>query len=194
MPQRRLSELESFVLGLVWRHGPLTAYEIRRLLAQSPSTQWTASAGSIYPLVARLERSRHLKSALERNGRRSRRNYALTPLGHAALQSWIGPPLDEQAITVTHDPLRSRARFLAALTPSQRRRWVDAALEALVEVERRVDAWHALHASAGDPFAALVTRHGQLDLAFRRAWLREVRAAGSGAVSRPASARRGAQP
>lgn len=169
-PRTRLSELECFVLGLVWQGQPCAAYDIRRRLAESPSTQWSASAGAIYPLVARLERRGLLKGRARRTGKRARREYSLTPRGLSALRAWIGPPFDDAAITVTHDPLRSRARFLAALTPSQRKAWVRAARETLDEVERLVRAWGERHTS-DDPFAALVTLHGEMDLAFRRAWL-----------------------
>lgn len=109
-----------------------------------------------------------------------RRDYTLTARGLAALRAWIGPPLTGEAVSVTHDPLRSRARFLGALAAAERRRWVAGALEALEQVERRVAAWHEVHATAGDPFAELMTAHAQLDLAFRRAWLEKVRAATNG--------------
>ena len=56
--KQSLSELEAFVLGLIWQFGPISPYAIRRHMHQSPSTQWSASAGAIYPLVAKLEKSK----------------------------------------------------------------------------------------------------------------------------------------
>ncbi len=172
MPRNRLSELECFVLGLIWRHGPCTAYEVRRMLAESPSTQWSGSAGSIYPLVTRLERRGLLNGSPQRSGKRASRAYSVNAEGVRALRSWIGPPIPPEAVTVTHDPLRSRVRFLGVLTPRQRARWARAALEALNTVQARVEAWDREYAHGGnDPVAALMTRHAELDLAFRRAWL-----------------------
>jgi hypothetical protein len=49
---RRLSELEAAVLGLVWSDGPCTAYAVRRTVQNSLSTQWSGSAGAVYPVVA----------------------------------------------------------------------------------------------------------------------------------------------
>ncbi len=171
MPRTRLSELECFVLGLVWRHGPCAPYDVRRLLAESPSTQWSASAGSIYPLAARLEKAGYLRGRARRTGKRARRELTLTPKGLRALRTWIGPVMAPEAATVTHDPLRSRARFLGALTPAQRRAWVRAARATLDDVETKVRRWHEEHAEGGDAYASLITLHAEMDLAFRRAWL-----------------------
>lgn len=180
MRERRLSELECFVLGLVWRHGPVSAYGVRRHLTASPSTQWSGSAGAIYPLVRRLERRGLLKSSAVRRGRRRGREYVITERGLRALRAWIGPPLGAEAVTVAYDPLRSRARFLGALSAAERRAWVAAALEGLEEVARRVRAWEEAY-GAGDEWARLVTRNGELDVRTRAAWVREVgRAAGEG--------------
>ena len=89
------------------------------------------------------------------------------------LKAWIGPPLSPEAITVAYDPLRSRARFLEALTPAQRQRWFKAAEAALLQVAAQVRVWHASY--AGKAFAAILTRHGELDVAARRQWLADVR-------------------
>jgi DNA-binding PadR family transcriptional regulator len=171
--KRPASELESFVIGLVWQSGPCSAYDVRRALTASPSTQWSASAGAIYPLVRRLEKRGLLQSRTKTRGKRARRLYSVTPAGRRALRHWIGPPIAEEAITVTYDPLRSRARFLKALSKSERIRWVEASLTALEAVESRVQRWHEMYGQ--EPYAALLTRNGELELQVRRTWLREVR-------------------
>lgn len=185
-PAPRLSELECFVLGLIWQTGPASAYDIRRRVSESPSTQWSASAGAIYPLVQRLHRRRLLSARGETTGRRARRTYSITPAGLRALRAWIGPPLAREAITVAYDPLRSRARFLAALPPEDRLAWVDAARAALDQVAEKVRAWDAAHAA--DPFAALITRNGELDVQSRARWLDELaRALAPGKPAGPAT-------
>lgn len=173
--KRQLSELECFILGLVWKFGPCTAYSIRQQLQSSPSTQWSGSAGAIYPLVQRLERAGLLKSRSAGRGRRASQEYAITPRGETALRHWIGPPFPPEAMTVTHDPLRSRMRFLSALPPTERRAWIDAAIDSLREVAQRVRAWEQANQADADPFVALLTRSGLLDVSARRTWLREAR-------------------
>lgn len=186
MPRAARSELECFVIGLVWQLGPSSPYDIRRHMHASPSSQWSASAGAIYPLMRRLETEGLLRSESATHGRRARRVYTATPDGLRALRAWIGPPLSPDAVTVSHDPLRSRARFLGALTPDQRRRWLAAARAALDELERRIQAWDTEQHPA-DPFAAHMTRCGTLDLAARRTWLADL----PGAPARPQRTRSG---
>jgi DNA-binding PadR family transcriptional regulator len=171
---RKHSELECFTLGLVWQLGPCSPYDVRRHMQQSPSTQWSGSAGAIYPLMQRLQRRGLLVAKSERNGKRRRKEYTVTSKGIAALKEWIGPPLSPEAVTVSYDPLRSRARFLGVMTPAQRREWVEAAAAALQEVSRRVESWRQTYATGDDPFTAAVNRHGELDVQWRQAWLDEV--------------------
>lgn len=190
-PQPAATDLEAFALGLIWRHGPCTAYTVRKLMADSPSTQWSASAGAIYPLVRRLEKRGLLKSLAARGDARNARRYAATPRGVAALREWIGPPLPAAAITVAYDPLRSRARFLAALAPAERRAWIDAAIEALNVVAERVRRWDELYSVEGDPHAASMTRSGELDVRSRREWLELLARADHGTARPPRAPRRG---
>lgn len=178
MPNRtpRRSELEGFVLGLVWERGPCSPYELRTHMQRSPSTQWSGSAGAIYPLIRRLERIGLVRSAAKRTGKRVRREYSITPKGRGALKAWVGPPLASDAVTVAHDPLRSRARFIGALTAAERLAWLSAAREALNEVERLVRAWQ--EEFGGGESASLMTLSGELDVKSRREWIEAV-AAGS---------------
>jgi DNA-binding PadR family transcriptional regulator len=175
MAKREKSELEGFVLGLVWQFGPCSAYEIRKHLLTSPSTQWSGSAGAVYPLVRRLARQGLLVGSKGRTGKRPRTTYQVSPKGLKELRGWIGPPLMEAAISVPHDPLRSRARFLAALSASERKRWIDAAALALEAVEGSVREWHALYGEVGDPFLAAMTEQAETDLRTRRQWLAKLR-------------------
>jgi DNA-binding PadR family transcriptional regulator len=177
MPPRTRSELECFVLGLVWQLGPCSPYEIRRQMQLSPSTQWSASTGAIYPLMRRLERAGLLAARSAMAGKRPRYEYRITRRGVVALKRWIGPPLAADAVTVAHDPLRSRARFLAALTPGERRVWFAAARSALDEVERRVTDWSQRQShhpgNAIRSASRIMTRSGELDVRSRRQWLKE---------------------
>lgn len=168
------SELECFVLGLVWQLGPVSAYSVRTHMQKSPSTQWSGSAGAIYPLLRRLQSGRLVTGLRDKVGRRSRMRYRITAAGLNALRQWIGPPLRGDVVTVTYDPLRTRARFLAALPPARQREWFAAAIATLDEVEKRVRTWHALHAGGGNPYLVLLTLHGELDVQARRKWLEQV--------------------
>jgi DNA-binding PadR family transcriptional regulator len=170
--RRHLSELECFTLGLVWQIGPCTPYVIRKWMLDSPSTQWSGSAGAIYPLVRRLEGYGLLRARQEATGRRNHETYSITQAGLKALKQWIGPPLADEAVTVAYDPLRSRARFLGTLTRRQQLAWLEAALDVLDVVGARVKEWEALY-TGDDEFLRLIARTGQIDVQSRRRWVRE---------------------
>jgi hypothetical protein len=92
----------------------------------------------------------------------------------------VGPPLPDFAVTVAHDPLRSRARFLAALGPEARLAWLASARAALDQVEARVRQWAAKEGPKADASESIVTRSGELDVASRRQWLDEIHGVLSG--------------
>ena len=50
-----LTEFESHVLALIWRHQPTTAYQVRHAHAQSPTLDMALSQGSVYPAIERLK-------------------------------------------------------------------------------------------------------------------------------------------
>ncbi len=103
MPRNR-SELEGFVLGLVWQMGASTPYEVRQQMKRSPSSQWSGSAGAIYPLFLRLRKAGLVRAKVRKTGRRKGSQYELTPKGLAALRQWVGPPIPPEAVSVAHDP------------------------------------------------------------------------------------------
>ncbi|MCL4741188.1 MAG: PadR family transcriptional regulator [Phycisphaerales bacterium] len=177
MPNR--SELECFVLGLIWQYGPVSAYGVRRQMRESPSRQWSASTGAIYPALRRLERDGLILGRELHRGKRRRREYEITRAGLGSLRGWVGPPLGEETLTVTYDPLRSRARFLGALSPRARVEWVDGALRALDEVEAKVRAWSSDH-DGEDPFLIAVTMNALLETESRRRWLERLRRIAAG--------------
>ena len=188
-------ELECFVLGLIWQHGPCSPYQVRRILLDSPSTRWSGSAGAIYPLVRRLEKQGAVTGKAARAGKRRRREYAITARGRAILRRWIGPPLSEQAVTVTSDPLRTRARFLGLLTVAERETWLAEAHAALERVLEAVAWWDERYGGLADPHLRALTAHAERETTARRAWLADLEtikpAATPSGPARRGSGRRG---
>src|SRR5215510_939473 len=117
---RALSELEGCVLGHLWKHGPSTAYSIRKEMLDSPSSHWSGSAGAIYPLLERLERRGLVVSRQAARGDRRVCSYGQTSLGSRHFLRWLGPPLEREVVSIAVDPLRTRIHFLGALTPRRR--------------------------------------------------------------------------
>ena len=167
---RTLTELESCVLGAIWQRGPCTAYAIRREFALSVTPYWSASAGSIYPVVARLRRLRLIEAERTRWGERTRARYAITSSGLAALRSWIGPPIPSEVVAPAFDALRTRVSYLGALSEAQRRRFVDRAIadirRALADIRERFAREPPV-----DPFDAIAESSVLDELEARLGWL-----------------------
>lgn len=118
-----LTELDNCILGIIWRDGPMSAYDVRSHLARSSTVAWSSSTGTVYPSIRRLVAS-GLIQASARSGPRKRQLLHVTEPGMAALRRWLQEVMPELG-SATADPLRTRVHFLAALPPPQRQRAFD---------------------------------------------------------------------
>jgi DNA-binding PadR family transcriptional regulator len=138
---RTLTELEGAVLGAVVRDGPCTSYAVKEMFRASPSEFWSGSAGSIYPLMKRLEQRGLVASEKGSTGRRGHRTYRATPKGRRAFARWMTDA--ERAAAMGIDPLRTRLVFLGQLSARDRTEFcagVEAALDELPPPAPRDDA------------------------------------------------------
>lgn len=173
MNRETLSEIEACVLALVSANGPATPYAIRKVFLNSPSPQWGGSAGTIYPLIARLLRRKLIHSRLRLTGKRRGYRISLTTAGSRALQLWLAIPIPEWVAGVPPDPLRTRVRFLSAINPRQQRAFLQNAYQRTQAHLRLVEAdCEQKRAKGGLPY--LVARGALLSMLSRCAFLREV--------------------
>jgi DNA-binding PadR family transcriptional regulator len=122
---RVLSELEGVCLGLVRKHDPCTAYRVRQRLKEAPSSHWQASAGSVYPLLTRLEEEGLVTTTSDKADGRGRKLLSITKPGRASLKKWMLAALNQSIISSVTDPIRSRMFFLDVLGVSQRLPYLD---------------------------------------------------------------------
>jgi DNA-binding PadR family transcriptional regulator len=97
----------------------------------SPSTEWSGSAGAVYPAIRRLTERGLVHAELLPDARRASR-LTLTPDGIQALEGWamdVG-----RALGVGLDPFRLRAGIWTNFAPEQRRACLTRLLEG-VEAE-----------------------------------------------------------
>jgi DNA-binding PadR family transcriptional regulator len=148
--RKELTELERCVLGVIWRDGPLTAYEIAALFAKSLSPYWSGSAGAIYPAVKRL-RGRGLISGQQRAWNGAKKTVVrITKKGIVSLRDWLTPPIAAEAAAPAFDSIRTRLFFLEVLPLRERRAIVDDAIRATKEHIRRFEQRRAEDMAAGD--------------------------------------------
>ena len=132
---RALSELEGVSLGIVYKQQPCTAYHVRSELKQAPSSHWQASAGSLYPLLARLEKDGLLETSLDDDDGRGRKLLKITTAGRKELRTWVLAGSELMHISSVTDPIRSRTFFLQILDAPKRRRY-------LRELITQMEAYH----------------------------------------------------
>ena len=128
-----LKELEGLALGCIFRVGTCSAYQVRQLLKNSPSSHWQGSAGSIYPLLERLEREGLINGQDDTGDGRARRTLSISATGKKALRAWVKAGASGDLITQISDPVRTRIFFLDVLTPRERAGFAEDALAALEE-------------------------------------------------------------
>ena len=171
-----LSEIEGCVLALIEESGPATPYAVRKDFLDSPTPQWSGSAGTIYPLVARLQKRGLIRTKVRYTGDRKGRHMSLTPAGLRAFRRWLAVPVPEWVAGIPPDPLRTRVRFLAALPPRLRREFTDEARRAaerqLLVLREDCERQRALGA-----FQYLMARGALLSMEARLRFLDEVAAA-----------------
>jgi PadR family transcriptional regulator AphA len=89
-----LTTVSYVVLGLVGSAGPVTSYEMKRLVGVSIGNFWPFPHSQLYAEPARLAAAGLLTEDTEHTGRR-RRRYRLAPAGRAALDGWLATPTSE---------------------------------------------------------------------------------------------------
>ena len=171
-----MTELENAVLGVVWRRGPCSAYSVKREFETSPSGSWSASAGSIYPLVKKLTAAGLLRAQEQPWGTRRKTVVALTRAGKNALAHWVAA-VPNSLGQPPPDPIRTRAFFLDVLTPVDRLRFLDEAEEATSSAIEQLRSGMAALPDTESKFEFLGASGAVFQLKARLRWIRYLRCA-----------------
>src|SRR5579884_1556839 len=97
MKNASLSPSAYVVLGLLATYGPMTPYELKKMVDESIGYFWSFPRAQLYVEPERLKALGLLDEEREAEGRR-RRTYRITETGREALHSWltsdIGAPVE----------------------------------------------------------------------------------------------------
>jgi DNA-binding PadR family transcriptional regulator len=114
------------LLGLL-SLGPMSGYDIRRLISQSIGHFWSESYGQIYPGLKRLAAAGLVAKKTERGkGSPDRHVYSLTAEGREHLRRWLKVPVAKE---VPRSELLLKLFFGAHVSPSVSREHVQTYLE-----------------------------------------------------------------
>lgn len=169
-----VTELEGSVLGMVGAKEPCTPYAIRREFQDSPSQYWSASSGSIYPLILRLERRGLIRVKGTTGDGRAGSLYGLTAAGQRVLREWLGTLDAPATISVPPDPLRNRIAFFTLLDPQTQRKYLASAIKEMRGHLERVRAYTEHQKMEQRTLEQLVSAGAQRMLEARLEWMLEV--------------------
>jgi DNA-binding PadR family transcriptional regulator len=169
-----VTELDFTVLAIIGRDGPMSAYDVRKVFATSLTPTWSASTGSIYPSIRRLEAHGYAQASTP-EGARSRKTLSITAPGRAALYPWLTQITPEMAAS-TPDAIRTRLFFLMFADPSQRLEIVECAMRSTETALSDADRRRAARPPRVDDQLLDLAREGvRFELKARLEWLRWVK-------------------
>lgn len=171
----RLTELENAVLGVIGQSEPCSTYQVRRAFARSSTNAWSASSGTIYPVIERLLRLKLAAAKRRRGDARGRRDLTLTRAGRRALNAWI-MRIEQQDASASPDPVRTRAHHLRLLPLAARAEFLECAEQATVRAIADVRAF-LQEERRNSEFDYLASLGALYQLQARLKWLRVVRTA-----------------
>src|SRR5215469_17604160 len=81
------------LLGLLHQQ-PLSGYDLRKIFASTPISEFSNSPGAIYPALRRLQERGLVHGVVqESKGLRKRRVFRITPKGLASFETWQSKPI-----------------------------------------------------------------------------------------------------
>lgn len=118
----RLTDDEGTFLALLARVQPATAYQLSKIYAGSPVSNFGTSKGKIYPLIRRLKARGLLVAKAVAGDARGTEALSCTPAGKAAIRAWV------KQIRPSHllpeDMLRTKLQSFDLLSKEEQIEWL----------------------------------------------------------------------
>ena len=128
-PASQLTDDEGTFLALLVRVQPATAYQLSKIYAESPVSNFGTSKGKIYPLIRRLKERGLIRSRPVPGDARGSERLESSHRGREALRRWIKQIRPGHLLL--EDPLRTMVQSFDMLTADERAAWIRQAREAL---------------------------------------------------------------
>ena len=161
-----LTDDEGTFLSLLVRVGPATAYQISKIYAESPVSNFGTSKGKIYPLIRRLRELGFIRSERVEGDARGSEKLECTAAGIEAVRHWVKEIRSNHVLL--EDPLRTKIQSFGLLTARERLKWVADAKAALVQKLRDLEEYAA---EVEVPFKDVVHDNAVSSVECRLQWL-----------------------
>jgi DNA-binding PadR family transcriptional regulator len=135
----QLTEDEGTFLALLIRVQPATAYQLSKIYAESPVSNYGTSKGKIYPLIRRLGERGLLKSRPVEGDARGSERLECTARGREALRGWVKDI--RPGYLLLEAPLRTMVQSFDVLTPDEQADWIERTRSALQQKLEELDAY-----------------------------------------------------
>jgi DNA-binding PadR family transcriptional regulator len=174
--ERELTTLEHIVLGLISEE-PQSGYSIIGAL-ELGTHRWSASPGSIYPILKRLEKLGCIAGELEMvYETRPRKMYRLTPLGEQLLDAWLRGPLSWNEVLDERDVALTKFLFMEKrLTREEVLDWLDNYEKLTVSYDAPRRVFHEALMRGSSLHKQLIHEVTLMELNMQRTWIQMARA------------------
>jgi DNA-binding PadR family transcriptional regulator len=136
-----LTDDEGTFLALLVRVQPATAYQLSKIYAESPVSNFGTSKGKIYPLIRRLKERGLIVSRRVTGDARGSEMLQSTRGGREAVRAWV------KHIRATHllleDPLRTMVQSFDLLSREEQIEWIENAKAGLRSKLAELEAYAA---------------------------------------------------
>ena len=156
--------------------GPMSGYDIKKLVEESTENFWSESLGQIYPALRRLtEEGLIEKAEAPSEGGRPRNVYSINDRGREALAAWLREPTEPPPVRIE---LLLKLFFGSRCDRATNRQQILAYREQMErDLERYRSINESLHRERADaadlPYWLLTLRFGERDRAAHIAWCDE---------------------
>ncbi|MFL6752123.1 MAG: hypothetical protein ACJ8D5_00755 [Sphingomicrobium sp.] len=162
----RLTDDEGTFLALLIRVQPATAYQLSKVYAESPVSNFGTSKGKIYPLVERLKERGFLRKRAVAGDARGSDRLECTARGEEAVRAWA------MEIRPTHllldDPLRTKLQSFDLLSRDEQLEWI---VTAKTGLQQKLEELEAYAAEVTVPFKDQVHDNAVSSVRCRMEWL-----------------------
>ena len=173
--ERDLTDLEYAILGLIGTT-PQSGYSLISWFEHS-LRRWSASPGSIYPTLKRLEQAGIIVGTLETICKtHPRKVYSLTAKGETLLDNWLRQPLTIADILDNHDVTMSKFLFAEYRLPrNEILTWLDSYENCADTLSSTRRLFHNMVTGISSTHQRLISEATLMELNLRREWIQLAR-------------------